>query len=150
MASKYPDSPLIGWFKFSGPVIFSIKGGNMKRILISTLIAGSLLTACVAVPGGHGPGGVVIAPLLPPVVVLGVEPYYYYGDFHYHYTNGSWYYSRSRRGPWVALPRDRYPREVRFERHDRRQERNQDYYRRDRNPGHDRRDRDRYDDNSRY
>lgn len=104
----------------------------MKRLLISTLIVGSLLTACVAVPvGGYGPDGVVIAPFLPPVVVLDVEPYYYYDNFHYHYTNNLWYYSRSRRGPWVDLPRNRYPREVRFNRHDRRQD-------------HDRHDRDRY------
>lgn len=102
----------------------------MKRILISTLIAGALLTACVVVPGGRGghhSGGVIIAPLLPPVVVLDVEPYYFYSDFHYHYLNGRWYYSKSRRGPWAELPRDRYPREVRFKKHDRRQDRYRDH-----------------------
>ncbi len=110
----------------------------MKRLLISTLIVGSLLTACVVAPGGgHGPGGVMIAPFLPPVVVLDVEPYYFYDNFHYHYTNDRWFYSQSRRGPWAELPRERYPREVRFKRQDRRQD-------------HDRRDRDRYRDNRRY
>lgn len=112
----------------------------MKRILISMLIVGSLLTACVVAPGGRG-GGVIIAPLLPPVVVLDVEPYYFYGDFHYHYLNDRWFYSKSRRGPWAELPRDRYPREVRFKRQDKRQDRSQ---------GHDKRDRDRYHDDRRY
>jgi len=112
----------------------------MKRLFISTLIVGSLLTACVVAPGGgNGPGGVMIAPFLPPVVVLDVEPYYFYGDFHYHYTNDRWLYSKSRRGPWAELPRDRYPREVRFKGQNRRQDRHQ---------GPDRRDR--YRDNQRY
>ena len=114
----------------------------MKRILISTLIVGSLLTACVVVPGG-GPGHrsdrVMIAPFLPAVVVLDVEPYYFYGDFHYHYTSDSWYYSKSRRGPWVALPRDRYPREVKFKRHERRHDRNKKSDQRDRDGYHDNR-----------
>jgi hypothetical protein len=113
----------------------------MKRIWISTLIVGSLMTACVAVPDGrYGPGGVVLAPFLPPIVVLDADPYYYHGNFHYHYRDNNWFYSRSRRGPWLALPRDRYPREVRFKRQDRR------YDRHDR----DRRGRDRYRDDRRY
>ena len=110
----------------------------MKKILISTLIAGSLLTGCIVAPGGeYGPDGVMIAPILPPVVVLEEDPYYFYGDFYYHYTNDSWYYSRSRRGPWAELPRDRYPREGRFNWQDRSQE-------------HDRWDRDRHHDDRRY
>jgi hypothetical protein len=106
------------------------EGGAMKKILISTLVVGSLLTGCVAVPGGsrgHHPGSVVVAPLLPPVVVLGIEPYYFHGDFHYHYTNGIWFYSRSRRGPWIELPRDRYPKEVRFKKKDKRRDRDRYY-----------------------
>ncbi len=89
----------------------------MKRILISVFIAGSLLTACAIAPAGgrgHRSGGVVIAPVLPPVVVLEAEPYYFYEGFHYHYTNDRWYYSQSRRGPWAELPRNRYPKEVRY------------------------------------
>jgi len=108
----------------------------MKRILISTLIALSLLTACTIVPEGgrdRRSGGVVIAPLLPSVVVLD-EPYYFYSGFHYHYTNDRWYYAQSRRGPWAELPRDRYPKEVRHKR----------------NHGNRDRDRDRDHDNRRY
>jgi hypothetical protein len=102
----------------------------MKRILISMLIAVSLLAACVILPAGrrgHGSGGVVIAPFLPPVVVLGAEPYYFYSDFHYHYTNDRWYYSKSRSGPWAELPRNRYPKEVRFKGKDRNQNRDRDH-----------------------
>ena len=119
----------------------------MKRILIATLIAGSLLTACVVAPGGRSgyhSEGVMIAPLLPPVVVFDVEPYYFYSDFHYHYTNNSWYYSKSRSGPWAELPRDRYPREVRFKRNDRRHDRGHD-----RRHDGEQRDGDRYHDNRR-
>lgn len=88
----------------------------MKRILISTLLAVSLLTACAVVPAGrgYGPDGAMIVPLLPPLVVLDAEPYYYYDGFHYHYNNDRWYYSRSRSGPWADLPRDHYPNEVRY------------------------------------
>jgi hypothetical protein len=56
---------------------------------------------------------VVLAPPLPPIVVLGAEPYYAQNGYHYHYRNDGWSYSRSKRGPWLDLPRDRYPREVR-------------------------------------
>lgn len=108
------------------------------------LIVGSLLTACVAVPGGwngHRSGGVIIAPFLPSVVVLDVEPYYFYADFHYHYINGTWFYSKSRRGPWAELPRNRYPKEVRFKKRGRSH---------DRGHGHDQRDRDGDYENQRY
>jgi hypothetical protein len=83
--------------------------GRMKKILILTSFAVFLLAACVVVPR-HG----VVAPYLPPVVVLDVEPYYYYEGFHYHYDRDRWYYSQSRSGPWYDLPRDHYPQELRF------------------------------------
>jgi hypothetical protein len=91
----------------------------MKRIAISMLVAVSLLTACVVTPAGRGHrSGVMIAPILPSVVVLETEPYYFYSDYYYHYTNDRWYYSRSRNGPWADLPRDHYPKEVRFKERD--------------------------------
>ncbi|MEI6645994.1 MAG: hypothetical protein WCP12_08150 [bacterium] len=69
--------------------------------------------------GGHrhdaGPGlQVLIAPPLPSIVLFDTEPYYVQEGYHYHYQNNGWYYSRSRSGPWTSLPRDRYPREVRY------------------------------------
>lgn len=111
----------------------------MKRTLVSAFFLLSLLAACVVVPGGRH-GGAVLVPLLPPLVVLDAEPYYFQGGFHYHYTDGSWVYSTSRSGPWLDLPRDHYPKEVRYrgkgdpgERgrdHDEREHRDQDNRRR--------------------
>ena len=100
----------------------------MKRIVIVTVFAMSLLTACVVVPR-HG-----VAPFLPPVVVLDSEPYYFHDGYHYHYDHDRWYWSQSRKGPWYDLPRDHYPRELRFK---------------GRHWGHDRDDRD-YDDRDRH
>ncbi len=85
----------------------------MKRIMILSFVVLALLAACVVAPGGRR-GRAVLVPLLPPIVVLDVEPYYFQDGYHYHYTNGSWFYATSRSGPWSDLPRDRYPQEVRF------------------------------------
>ena len=108
----------------------------MKRLLFFTLLAVSFLTACAVGPGGpygHRSGNVVIvAPALPSVVVLGIEPFYFYSDFHYHYTNDRWYYSRSKSGPWAKLPRRRYPKEVRHERKKGKYYRKREEYQRDR------------------
>lgn len=112
----------------------------MKKILIATLI-GVSLTACAVVPAGrHGRGGgeVMLVPLLPSVVVLDVEPYYYQDGYHYHYNNNRWFYSRSRSGPWTDLPRDRYPKEVRFKGRDHQGKGDRNHNDR----GHDNRDRD--------
>jgi len=90
----------------------------MKRISVAVLLAvflfaGFLFAGCVVAPGHRG-SGVVVVPALPSVVVLESEPYYYHGGYHYFYQNDRWSYSRSRSGPWVELPRDRYPKETRF------------------------------------
>jgi len=85
----------------------------MKRLwLWLTLIFAALLSAaCVMSTGPHGTT-VSVAPALPVVVEL-AEPYYVYGGYHYYYNDARWYYSHQRSGPWIDLPRDRYPREVR-------------------------------------
>jgi len=85
----------------------------MKRILLPVLFAAFLLVGCLVAPGRRG-SGIVVVPALPSIVVLEEEPYYYHGGYHYYYRNGGWSYSTSRNGPWVELPRDRYPKEVRF------------------------------------
>ena len=105
------------------------------------LVAMSLLTACVVLPErrGHGPERVMIAPMLPPLVVLDIEPFYFHNGFHYHYVNDRWFYARSKNGPWAALPRDRYPKEVRFK--------SRDHDNRDNDRRHDNRDNDRRHDN---
>jgi hypothetical protein len=106
----------------------------MKRIMI-LLIAVSLLTACAVVPGGrygHPSGEVmVVAPILPSVVVLDIEPFYFYSDFHYHYAKKGWYYSKSRSGPWYKLPKNRYPKEVKYKGKGGKYYRNRDEYQRD-------------------
>jgi len=104
----------------------------MKRISILVIIVVALLTACAIVPAGrhgHGSGEVVIAPVLPSIVVLEAEPYYFYSNFFYYYTNYRWYYSRSKRGPWAGLPRDRYPRETRYRGKSSKHDRGRDYNR---------------------
>lgn len=84
----------------------------MHKMLYAALLTAALLTACVVAPSPQGPG-YVVAPALPLVVELGAEPYYYQSGYYYFYHNDRWSYSNTRSGPWVELPRDRYPREVR-------------------------------------
>jgi hypothetical protein len=82
-----------------------------KRTVLAVLLVPFIVAGCLMVPGPQG--GVSLVPILPPVVVLGPEPYYVQGGYYYYYQNNGWYYSRSRGGPWVDLPRDHYPKEVR-------------------------------------
>ena len=86
----------------------------MKRVLLVELVAALLLTGCMWETGPHGSGAVIVVPALPSIVVLDSGPYYQHGGYHYHYQGDRWYYSRSRGGPWEDLPRDRYPKEVKY------------------------------------
>jgi len=88
----------------------------MKRLSALFIAVALAFAGCVVVPDRHGHPGpaVLIAPPLPPLVIIEDEPYYYYKGYHYHYRNNGWYYSKSRGGPWNALPRDHYPGKVRF------------------------------------
>lgn len=88
----------------------------MYKKLVIALWATPLLTACIVAPGPRGPE-YVVAPALPLIVELGVEPYYYQGGYYYYYQNNRWSYSNARNGPWRELPRDRYPREIRYKGH---------------------------------
>jgi hypothetical protein len=81
-------------------------------------------------------GEAVIVPALPTVVVLEEEPFYYHSGYYYHYRGDHWFYSRSKGGPWLDLPRDRYPKEVRFK--GRGGDRDRDRDRDDRHERHDR------------
>ena len=85
----------------------------MKRVLLADLVAVILLAGCMAGHAPHG-GGVVVVPALPSIVVLDAEPYYQHGEYYYYYQNDRWSYSNSKGGPWMELPRDRYPKEVKF------------------------------------
>lgn len=85
----------------------------MYRMLYVAPLTALLLTACVVVPSHRG-SELVVAPALPLILELGAEPYYYQSGYYYYYNNDRWSYSNARTGPWMDLPRDRYPREMRF------------------------------------
>jgi hypothetical protein len=87
-----------------------------KRTVLIGLLVPFVVAGCLMVPGPRGGVSLVpiLPPILPPVVVLGPEPYYAQDGFYYYYQNNGWSYSHSRGGPWVDLPRDRYPKEVKF------------------------------------
>ncbi|MBE0569358.1 MAG: hypothetical protein IH576_01830 [Deltaproteobacteria bacterium] len=85
----------------------------MERIFLAVLLAVLLSAGCMVAPGHRG-SGVLLVPPLPAVVVLEDEPYYYHNGYHYYYQRDRWSYSNSRNGPWAELPRDRYPKELRY------------------------------------
>ncbi len=85
----------------------------MQKTQFIAPLAALLLSACVVVPADYGPG-MAVAPALPLIVELGVEPYYFQRGYHYYYENNYWRYSTSRSGPWTDLPRSHYPNETRF------------------------------------
>lgn len=88
---------------------------TMHRMMLGgSLLAALLFPGCVVEPA-YGPD-YAVAPALPVTVELGADPYYYQGGFYYYYHDHDhlWSYSRDRAGPWKDLPRDRYPREIRY------------------------------------
>ncbi len=100
------------------------------RMFYGPLFAALLLSACVVAPQhdrGRDRDYYVVAPALPVIVELGVEPYYFHSGFYYYYQERDhrWSYSRDRAGPWNELPRDRYPREIRYK--GRNHDRDRDY-----------------------
>ena len=86
---------------------------NSTKAVLAGLVVPFVFAGCLVVPGPRGEP-VVLVPRLPRIVVLGAEPYYVHRGYQYQYRDGGWYYSHSRGGPWEALPKDRYPKEVRF------------------------------------
>ncbi len=117
----------------------------MKRILITTIVLLSLLMPSTVISmGRRGPGVAVVVtvPILPAIVELDEEPYYYQNGYHYHYNDNRWYYARSRSGPWNELPRDHYPKEVRYKKRGGGHDQGRDRDNRDRdNRNHDKRGR---------
>lgn len=99
----------------------------MYKKLALVPLAALLLAGCVVAPR-HG--AVVIAPALPAIVEIDVEPYYYQRGYYYFYENSRWRYSSSRSGPWIELPRSHYPREIRYK--SRREESRGERYREER------------------
>ncbi len=84
----------------------------MKRLVLALLFATSILTGCVIAPAPPG-YEVEVAPPLPAVIELGVEPYYFSNGYYYFYDNDRWHFSHERHGPWRELPRSHWPKEIR-------------------------------------
>jgi hypothetical protein len=87
----------------------------MKKYRLFMLVAAFLISGCVI--GFDRRGNMVIVPALPTVVEIDADDYYYQDGYYYSYRGNVWFYGESRRGPWVRLPRNRYPREVHIRHH---------------------------------
>ncbi|MBU4318010.1 MAG: hypothetical protein KKF30_12160 [Proteobacteria bacterium] len=114
----------------------------MKKMLISTIVMVFSLMACtVMAMGVRGPGVdvVVSIPVLPFIVVMEQEPYYYYQGYHYHYANDRWYYSKSKKGTRKDLPRSHYAKEVKYKTDHWKYDKGRNQYYRNDNRGHDQR-----------
>ena len=85
----------------------------IKHPLLTATLAASLLTGCLFT-ASPGHVGLTVVPALPVVVELQDDPYFYHGGYFYYYQGDQWSYATRRSGPWSSLPRDRYPREVRY------------------------------------
>ena len=92
---------------------------SLPSLVFVVLFTAFMLAACVVSPGPGG-YGVIVAPPLPAIVELDVEPYYYQSGFHYYYQNNSWLYSTERSGPRMELPRSHWPKEIRHKSRDKR------------------------------
>jgi hypothetical protein len=110
--------------------------------LITTIVMVFLMMACTVMAMGRRGSGVdvvVTIPVLPHIVVMEQEPYYYHQGYHYHYTNDRWYYSKSKSGPWKDLPRSHYAKEVKYKKEHWKYDEGRNQYHRDDNRGHDQR-----------
>jgi hypothetical protein len=84
----------------------------MKRYFPILILAALMCVSCAAYVGPHG-AGVSIGPPLP-YTMESANPYYAYSGRPDYYNNDRGYYAQSGSGPWRDLPRDQYPREVRY------------------------------------
>ena len=83
----------------------------MNGKIIVPIFSILILSACV-VANRRG-GGLEIIPILPAIVEVDSDNHYAHGGYHYFYTDDGWYYSDSRSGRRMALPRDHWPKETR-------------------------------------
>jgi len=109
----------------------------MNKPVVGALLFAFFISGCsIGFLGRHGEGEVVIVPALPVTVEIDTDQPYYQNGYYYSRRGDVWYYSTSQEGPWRHLPRDHYPKEVRYKNHDNQShdEHNQD------GQGHDRHD----------
>ncbi|MDA8415067.1 MAG: hypothetical protein M0023_14915 [Desulfobacteraceae bacterium] len=85
---------------------------SLSRMLITSLFALSLLSACI-VQSRHGGVGVLVPPPLPVIVELGPDRHYHHDGYDYYYVGDRWQYSRDRGAERYDLPRSHWPREIR-------------------------------------
>ncbi|GLH73413.1 hypothetical protein GETHLI_19150 [Geothrix limicola] len=83
----------------------------MNRNLVVPLFSLVLLSGCMVAP--RMGGGLEIVPILPVVVEVDADSYYAHGGYHYFYNDDRWYYSETRDGRRMELPRSHWPRETR-------------------------------------
>ena len=86
---------------------------SAKSVLLAGTFMATLFTGCWFTTGPGGVG-ITVVPALPVVVELQDDPYFYQSGYYYYYQDDRWSYASHKSGPWVELPRDRYPREVRY------------------------------------
>lgn len=98
------------------------RGAAARRLpaAFAALIVACLLPACLCTPTRDGYGVSVSVPALPSVVLLDLDQILFHGGFYYFYQGDRWYYSESRGGRRLELPRDRYPREIQYRNRDNR------------------------------
>jgi hypothetical protein len=91
-----------------------VRCGYRGAAVLAVFAVSTVMAGCVCTPGSEGYGVSISVPALPPVVVLDLEPFLFHSGFYFFYQGDRWAYSDSRSGPWRELPRDRYPREIRY------------------------------------
>ncbi|WP_286820110.1 hypothetical protein [Desulfobacter sp. UBA2225] len=115
---------------------------NRSKILALLMLVSSafLLSGCMVPADGYHSdpyysSSVVVVPALPYTVNLYERPYYSHHGYYYFYNNQRWYYSRTRGGNWIALPRTHWPRDTRWKgRHYHNDHRDHKYDQHDRRP----------------
>jgi len=91
----------------------------MIRSALCFMILAFLISGCtVGFMGGRHGSSLVIVPALPMTVELDTDQPYYQNGYYYSYQGDIWFYSESRQGPWLRLPRSRYPHNVHYRQHD--------------------------------
>ena len=87
---------------------------NGKRFF--ALIAVLMISGCTI--GLDRRGDITIIPALPTTIEIDPDEYYYQDGYYYSIRGDVWFYAQTREGPWIELPRSRYPREVHLRHHD--------------------------------
>ena len=83
----------------------------MRLRLLVLASSALLLTGCLVET--HPGGRVEAVPVLPEVVEVGPDGYFFHQGHHYFYDHDRWYHSDSRNGARRELPRSNWPRETR-------------------------------------